>query len=193
MRPLDGMPVEGILQLIRHKLEREDLFVDVGVRHARVHAHLRVLRLASQPVVHDAARVHAAFAPVPAVLFHALLAAPHLRVLAQDVGQARPETLRVLQLPEDFVHQGVQIAAGGGRFSAARRHNHDRRVVATAAIVVVVVVVVVVAAVEAAASHGLSLPQPGLATVLKDLSKDDRNKELFAAKNTRNSRRRKVQ
>jgi hypothetical protein len=190
MGPLDGMPVEGILQLVGNKLEREYLLVDVGVRHARVHAHLRVLRLARQPVIHDAARVHAAFAPVPTVLFHALLAAPHLRVLAQDVGQPRPEPLGVLQLPEDFVHQGVQISAGGGRFSAARRDNHDRRVVVATS---VVVVVVVVAAVETAASHGLSLPQPGLATVLKDLSKDDKNKELFAAKNTQNSRRRKVQ
>ncbi len=176
MGPLYGMPVEGILQLIRHKLERENLLVDVGVRHARVDAHLRVLRLARQTVVHDAARVHAAFAPVPTVLFHALLAAPHLRVLAQDVGQPRPKPFGVLQLAEDFVHQGVQISAGGGRFSAAGRDNHDRRVVATAAVVVVVVVVVVVAAVETAASHGLSLPQPGLATVLKDLSKDDKNK-----------------
>ena len=173
------MPVVRILQLVGHQLERKDLLVDVAIRHAHVHAHLRVLLLAGQAVVHHTTRVDAALPPVPAVLLHAVLAATHVGVLAEDVGQPGPESFRILHLAQNLVDQTVQVGTSrrGGFAAVGRRGggNHRRWVIFAAAAGVIVTVVAEAAGGDAATANCLAFAESGLSTVLEDLQREKRD------------------
>ena len=112
MRPLHGVSIVRVLQLVDDDPQRKDLLVDLDVGLAGVHGDLGVLLLAGQAVVDNPLSVGAPRPPVPAVLLHRALAGPDLRVLAHDVWQFGPEALATLDAGENVVDEVVEVGAG---------------------------------------------------------------------------------
>ena len=156
------MAIVGILQFVWGQLEGEYLLVDVSVRSAGVHLHLRVLLLGSQSVPRQPGGVAPPLTTSPAVLGHRLRPGPHLRVLTEDLRQPSPEAPRLLQLGDDVGDEVVEVGPGG-RVGFPLHHAGE---------------------LLDSEPKSLSFSHPGLATVLEHLQtgslvNTDRNFSLF--------------
>ena len=110
--PLHGMSIVCVLQFVGGHLQVEHLFIDLHIRPADVHLHLRVLFLGSQTVPSDPLAVAPSVSAVPAVLSHRLLPGANLGVLTEDAGQPGPESPGLLHLGDDVSHKVVQVGSG---------------------------------------------------------------------------------
>ena len=143
------MSIVCVLQLVGDHLEVEHLFIDLHIRPAGVHLHLRVLFLRRQSVSSHSLAVAPSVSAVPAVFTDGLLSGANLGVLTEDSGQPGPESPGLLHLGDDLSHEVVQVGPGGGVWfplhSAGKLVNTE--------------------------AESLSLSHPGLAAVLKDLAR----------------------